>query len=109
MKSINIDLKKISGIFKRHKHSLFHRDAFKDWLHILIGATILSLIVIAVDGYLFYKISVGEIFIETVDVIQKVDTVDRGALKKANDYYDAQQTKYSEIKASPVPVIDPSI
>ncbi len=109
MKFLAPYFKKISALFKRRPHSLFRRDPYKDWLRILIGAVIMFFVVALIDGFLFYKINRGEIFIEHNKTQLKVETLDRSGLKKVNDFYDSQQTKFSEIKASPSAVIDPSL
>ena len=97
------------GLLKKKPKVMHRKDPHGDWNKLLLFFFIASLAVIAVDGYLFYKINRGEIFILEKDDFVKNDTIDRAKLERLNAHYNGQATALYERTVNEPDVIDPSL
>jgi hypothetical protein len=100
---------KFLALFKKRSHTVFHRDPYADWFKVLIIISVLFVVVVIADGYLFLKISRGEIFVTSTESDSRSTTIDRTSLKKANDFYDAKEAALIQLKMSQPTLIDPSL
>lgn len=107
--SIQNILKKITAFFTKKNHRRFFHDASSDWKHILIISIIFMFIIIAVDGYLFFKISRGELFSTENSSINHVPAFNRALLDSENNYYDGLETSFQNASHASTTAIDPSL
>jgi hypothetical protein len=99
--------KKIKRSFVRKENIDIVRNPERDWRRLLVGFVACFIIVVCVDGYLFYKISKGDLF-SAPPPQPTSDAVDRDALQRVAAYYASRQAGLNAVEATPPSVPDPS-
>jgi undecaprenyl pyrophosphate phosphatase UppP len=100
-------LKKITTLF--HHHRRFVRDPYRDWQIMLVTSIALCLIIVGIDGYMFYKLDRGELFSTLSSDSQRLATFDKIILQQQNNSYNALEEKFIEVRQATSTPIDPSL
>jgi hypothetical protein len=80
----------------------------EDWGKLLIICCVLVVIALVGDGYLFYKISKGDLFVKKDEGTQ-VEAIDRKSFQKTVDYYNTKEARLEKLKTATSTVVDPSL
>ncbi len=95
--------------FKKKQKTPFVRDPFRSWEIIVVSSAIVCVVVFALSSLFFYKIYTGNIFLGGEDSSSvKPKTIDKDALQKTADFYNAREQKVSDLQKATIDVIDPS-
>jgi hypothetical protein len=98
----------IAKLFKKTPRRANRQDPFHDWKKIIIGFVIALLIVVLVDGYIFYKVNKGELFSFGNNEEVSSPTLNQATLDRTNKRYDDKQAALEQLKTSTEVSIDPS-
>ena len=77
--------------------------------NILLSVFLVLVITSLIFGYLFFKKTSNETFLEDNTVYKKVDTVSKERLDSILEYFSKRKSRSSDILNSPSPFSDPSI
>jgi len=104
VKVVKLESGGFASWFSRAKH-----DPNRAW-QVIFGIFLLAaLLLLAFSGYLFIKISKGEIFTVSKPETEQIGTIDREKLGRILSALDRKALKLSEIKAGGTVYVDPSI
>lgn len=83
--------------------------AKKDWLIMIVVFTVLIVVVVGCDTYLFMRINEGDLFAPAGEVQDNETVVTKKIILDAENYFSARQKEYDAFKTTPPSEIDPSI
>jgi len=78
------------------------------WNIIVCMFVVINISLMAFSGYLFLKISSGDIFKIESDVSVMIDTIDRTLLRDTLEVFEKKEIELEELKKKRPSVIDPS-
>ncbi len=89
MKKNNLSdsIKKIKRLFTKKADRSYCQNAEHDWLVILMCSCVMCVGVLAVDGYIFYKLNRGELFNSAPILALKVPALNRPLLEQEINFY----------------------
>jgi hypothetical protein len=85
----------------------FHRDPYGDWKKILSAFFIFMVIIVMATTYVFYKLTRGELFVQSSTASSTAQILDKNQLKKINSFYDAREERLKQLESSTDISIDP--
>ena len=103
-----------SKIKKVHKNNFSRKfesgeHVERDWGVMLIGFTVLVLLIVILEGYLFMRINRGDFFSNQSTSGVRTETLNRKTLLDVAGYFEAREKEYADFRATSTPQIDPSI
>lgn len=85
------------------------RHPSRDWRVVVGVAFVLVLLLIAFAGYLFVKISAGEIFIVDSETNESAQPINRVLLQDALAGFRDKAETFTEVQDGIEPIVDPSL
>src|SRR3989344_1617069 len=90
----------INTLFRKKHAPLFSRQPEKDWLKILGFFIVFLILVLALDGWIFYKIGQKEIFLPG-PAAADAQALAKSALQETAAFYAAREKQLSALKLAP--------
>ena len=81
----------------------------RDWRNLLLSAVVLGIMVVALDGYLLWRVNSGDIF--TTETVTETNTTatDKKTLENVVKFFEGRAEAFEKFKSTPRTEIDPSL
>lgn len=108
MAHIKLFSKKDKVVARKIEKTILEK-AVHDWKILLLSAIILGLIVVAIDGYLLWRVNNGDIFV--AEIVTETDTTlsDKRMLENVVKFFEDRSVHFETLKNSSKLEIDPSL
>ncbi len=91
-------------MFMKPVQPRFNKDPIGDWQKLLTMALIAAIVIIGGAGFMFYKLTKGQLFTTSTAQMDEAQIFDKKNLKRTNEFYDAREKKFLELGGG---LIDP--
>lgn len=87
----------------------FSMKAYRDWKILLLSAIVISVVVIALEVYLFWRVNYGDIFMAPSIIQNEATVTDEKLFENITNFFDERTAKFEAWKIVPGGEIDPSL
>lgn len=105
---IHLFSKKNKPAVVKVEKSIFQK-AIQDWKILLLSAIVLGLVIVAIDGYLLWRVNNGDIFIAETVVQNDTTQSDKKMLGGVVKFFDDRAAAFDTFKNPRKTEIDPSL
>lgn len=98
---------RVTKLFRKHRQQAGPHELYRDWGRVLAGFFGLLIVAALAAGYMYYKVSRGEFAVDASSDTES-PTVDREAFRALVESYAQKDQRFSDLKQTPVTVVDPA-